>query len=99
MSLKDNLKILCPQFNNYQNDYIELIIDITKEELISYLHITEYNTKYDSLVLQMIQEKLNKAGNEGIESVAFSGISESYESFYSERIVNQIKAKRKIKIL
>lgn len=99
MTLRNKIEILCPQFNNYPSDYIELLIEITKDELINYLHISEYNTKYDGLVLQMIQEKLNKVGDEGIKSIAFSGISESYESFYSDRIVNQIKAKRKVKFI
>lgn len=94
-----NLKFLNKTASKYEDEFLELLIAITQSELTELLHYKEYNSAWDLLVLQMCNEKLNKVGNEGLNSVSFSGVSENYTDFYSASIVKQIQSKRRLRML
>lgn len=94
-----NLQILNKTALKCEYDFLQLLIEITQSELTELLHYKEYNSNWDLLVLQMCNEKLNKLGNEGLDSVSFSGISENYTDFYSASIVKQIQSKRRFRTI
>lgn len=93
------LQVLNKTALKYDVEFLELLIEITQSELTELLHYKEYNSAWDLLVLQMCNEKLNKVGNEGLNSVSFSGVSENYTDFYSASIVKQIQSKRRLRMV
>jgi hypothetical protein len=75
-----------------QDDLIELLIKQAKDFVIMYCGLSEYDSKFDSIVMKMVVEDWNRRGSEGLASRSFSGISESYnEEPYSSVIMTSLK--------
>jgi hypothetical protein len=47
----------------------------------------------------MVIEKYNRMGSEGTTSQSSSGVSASYDSFYSDKIVRMLNKFRKVKMV
>ena len=75
------------------------LISLCKEEARSYCNLLEYNEKLDFIVIQMVIEKYNRIGSEGAISQNSSGISTTYDSFYSEKVVRLLNKHRKVKMI
>ena len=68
-----------------------------KEEAYVYCNLPEYNKKLDNIVVSMVIEKYNRIGSEGTTSQSASGISASYDSFYSDKIVKMLNKHRRVR--
>jgi hypothetical protein len=44
----------------------------------------------------MVIEKYNRLGNEGVQSISYSGINETYESDYSEAVQKLLRSKTRL---
>ena len=93
----DNIKLLLSIIDDTADDLLNTLIAICKEEAYIYCNLPEYNEKLDNIVVFMVIEKYNRIGSEGTESQSASGISATYESFYSEKIVKMLNKHRRVR--
>jgi hypothetical protein len=81
------------------DDLLNTLISICKEEAYVYCNLPEYNNKLDIIVISMVIERYNRIGSEGTISQSASGVSETYDSFYSEKIRRMLNKFRKVKMV
>jgi hypothetical protein len=92
----EKITLLLGDAANGKSDLINVLIDLCKDEAITFCHLDYYSDDLDTIVIQMVIEKFNKIGNEGISSVGFSGVSENILEDYSAPIVRMLRRKRKL---
>lgn len=81
-------------------ELIELLISQAKSFLLLFCNLSEYNSKYDALIIRMVVEDFNKMGSEGVKSKSFNGLSESFgDDPYSPLIMTQLRSFTKIKLI
>lgn len=80
--------------NNSDSLLTELLLQC-EEEAIAITHQTD-SAKLLPIIRLMAVEKYNKLGNEGINSIGYSGITESYKTDYSEQVVRLLKSKTRL---
>ena len=93
----DKIKLLLSILDDTADDLLNTLIAMCKEEAYIYCNLPEYNEKLDNIVVFMVIEKYNRIGSEGTESQSASGISATYESFYSEKIVKMLNKHRRVR--
>lgn len=93
----DKIKLLLGIVDDSKDELIQTIIGICKDEAIDFCNLDEYSTKLNSAVIEMVIERYNKIGTEGVYSNTSSGIREEYNSDYSTPIINKLKKNRKVK--
>jgi len=92
MAQLDTLKTLL-QIDDSQDALLNTLIEQCSAEYLSRTHQDEADA---SIVNAMVIEKYNRLGNEGIQSIGYSGITESYESDYSEAVQKLIRSKTRM---
>lgn len=81
------------------DELLNTLISMCKEEAYIYCNLLEYDDKLDFIVVSMVIEKYNRMGSEGTTSQSSSGVSASYDSFYSDKIVRMLNKFRKVKMV
>ena len=89
----DTLKTILQITDTSQDSLLTALVIQCEEEFCSRTHQEEPT---DSIVDMMVVERYNQLGNEGVASIGYSGISESYESDYSERVQKLIRSKARM---
>ena len=92
MAQIDTLKTLL-QIDDSQDVLLGALIEQCSEE---YLRRTHQSVVDEAIVNAMVTEKFNRLGNEGIQSMSYSGIAESYESDYSAQTTALIRSKTRM---
>ena len=92
MAQIDTLRTLL-QIDESQDVLLGALIDQCSEE---YLRRTHQTVVDEAIVNAMVTERFNRLGNEGIQSIGYSGITESYESDYSEQTRALIRSKTRM---
>ena len=97
----DKIKLLLniKDDDSSQDELLTTLIAICKEEAYIYCNLEEYVDKLDFIIIQMVIEKYNRMGSEGTLSQSSSGVSASYDSFYSDKIVRMLNKFRKVKMV
>ena len=81
-------------------ELIELLISQAKSFLLLFCNLSEYNSKYDPLVIRMVVEDYNRMGSEGVKSKSFNGLSETFnDDPYSPLLMAQLKSYKRLKTL
>lgn len=93
----EKIKLLLGMADDTSDDLLNTLIAMCKEEAYVYCNLEEYNSKLDNIVVSMVIEKYNRIGSEGTTSQSASGISASYESFYSDKIVKMLNKHRRVR--
>lgn len=93
----EKIKLLLGLTTDDKDELIQTIIALCKDEAIDYCNLTEYTTKLDSAVIQMVIEKYNRLGSEGLGSTTSSGINEQYLDGYSNAVIRKLQKNRKVK--
>lgn len=93
----DKIKILLGITDDSKDELLSILIGITKDEAIDFCNLEDYISKLDSAVIQMVIEKYNKLGTEGLTSVSTNGINENYIEGYSESVLSKLRKNRKVK--
>lgn len=93
----DKIKLLLSMTDDTADDLLNTLIAMCKEEAYIYCNLPEYNAKLDNIVVSMVIEKYNRIGSEGSKSQSASGISASYDSFYSDKVVKMLNKHRKVR--
>ena len=92
----NKIKLLLGITATDKDELLNLLIELCKEEAITFCHLDYYDNKLDTVVINMVIEKFNRIGNEGINTVNYSGVSESFIDDYSTPIVRQLKRHRRL---
>ena len=92
MAQIDTLKTLL-QIDDSQDVLLGTLIEQCSEE---YLRRTHQSVADEAVVNAMVMERYNKLGTEGVQSISYSGISESYDSDYSEATQKLIRSKTRL---
>ena len=95
----DKIKLLLSMTDDTADDLLNTLISMCKEEAYIYCNLPEYNTKLDNIVISMVIEKYNRIGSEGSISQSASGISATYDSFYSDKVVRLLNKFRKVRMV
>ena len=93
----DKIKLLLSMNDDTADDLLNTLISMRKEEAYIYCNLPEYSQKLDNIVVCMVIEKYNRIGSEGSTSQSASGISATYDSFYSEKIVKMLNKHRRVR--
>ncbi|WP_069999442.1 phage head-tail connector protein [Cellulosilyticum sp. I15G10I2] len=96
MELLEQIKLLS---DNKNDALINLLITKTKKEIETITKLT-YIEAMDNVLVDIVIVKLNRKGNEGINSISASGMSESYSDKYPQYINAQLdKFIKRVKLL
>lgn len=82
-----------------KDELLEYLISDAEHFVCSYCRCSNYNSEFDTVVVKMVLEDYNKLGLEGVQSRSFSGLSESYNSNYSDDIYALLKTFRRVIVL
>lgn len=95
----DKLKLLLNIPDDTQDELLQVLISLCKDEAFNYCNLPEYSTKLDGAVIQMVIERYNRIGSEGAIQQSSSGASITYDSFYSEKVRWMLNKHRKVKMI
>ena len=95
----EKIKLLLSISDDATDELLNTLISMCKEEAYIYCNLLEYDDKLDFIVVSMVIEKYNRMGSEGTLSQSSSGVSASYDSFYSDKIVRMLNKFRKVKMV
>lgn len=94
----DQIKLLLG--SDVNDELIELLISQAQSFLLLFCNLTEYTSKYDSLIVRMVIEDYNRLGSEGVKSKSFNGLSETFgDDPYSSLVMTQLKSYKRLKTL
>ena len=93
MAQIDTLKTLLQIEDTSQDTLLTTLIEQCEAEYLSRTHQTEPD---GTVVNAMVVERFNRLGNEGVQSIGYSGINETYESDYSEATQKLIRSKTRL---
>lgn len=94
----ERIKLLLHKENDDSVDELLLtLIALCKEEAYIYCNLPEYDAALDYIVIQMVIERYNRMGSEGTTEQRTSGITETYDSFYSQKVERMLNKHRKVK--
>lgn len=95
----EKLKLLLGIQDDEQDELLQVLISLCKDEAYVYCNLPEYNSKLDGAVIQMAIERYNRIGSEGAIQQASSTVSMTYDSFYSEKVRWMLNKNRKVKMI
>lgn len=95
----DRLKLLLNIESDEFDELLGVIIALCKDEAYVYCNLPEYDEKLNTVVLQMAIERYNRLGSEGATAQSSSGVSMTYDSFYSEKVRWMLNKHRKVKMI
>jgi len=93
MAQIDTLKTLLQIEGSARDSVLEAILEQCKAE---YLLRTHQSTVDNDIVTAMSVERYNKLGNEGVQSLNYSGIQETYFSDYSAGVTAMLRSKTRM---
>lgn len=93
----EKIKLLLSIVGDSADDLLFTLIAMCKEDAYVYCNLEEYNSKLDNIVVSMVIERYNRIGSEGTTNQSASGISATYESFYSDKIVKMLNKHRRVR--
>lgn len=93
----DKIKILLGITDDSKDEVLSIFINMAKNYATVYCNLYDYDSKLDSIVIEMVIERYNKVGTEGVYKVTSSGVNETYISGYSPIIMRQLMKYRKVK--
>ena len=96
----EKVKLLLGLMNDdSQDELLTTLIAMCKEEAYIYCNLPEYNKKLDGAVVDMVVERYNRIGSEGAAQQSSSGVSMTYDSFYSDKVRWKLNKNRKVKMI
>lgn len=79
-------------------ELIGTLISLCKDEAYVYCNLEAYDRKLDPVVIDMVIERFNRLGAEGVNKKSTSGVAESYYGNYSVRVTRHLNKFRKVKL-
>lgn len=81
------------------DELLQVLISLCKEEAYNYCNFEEYDEVLDYIIIQMVIERYNRIGSEGATNQSSSGVSNEYDSFYSDKVVKMLNKHRRMRTL
>ena len=97
MALLEKIKVLRGIQGDDKDTLLNYLIEDCKADAVDYCNLAEYKDSLDPVVTQMVLERYNRSGNEGVQAVSYSGVSETYGDDYSARVYKALKKHRRLK--
>lgn len=76
---------------------LETLIELCKAEAVAYCNLDEFIPELEPAAIQMVIERYNKLGYEGLDSQSGSNISLSFVDGYSKPTYRMLQKYRKIR--
>lgn len=95
----DKIKLLLNILTDEFDELLNVLIALCKDEAYVYCNLQEYDSKLDGAVIQMVIERYNRIGSEGATQQSSSGVSMTYDSFYSDKVRWMLNKHRKVKMI
>ena len=93
----ERIKLLLSIADDEQDELLSTLIVLCQEEAYIYCNLEEYDSKLDFIVTQMVIERFNRIGSEGLVSQNHSGVSSAYTNFYSDKVMRFLNKHRKVR--
>lgn len=93
----DRIKLLLNRTDDSEDELLQTLIALCKEEAYTYCNLGEYGSILDYIVIQMVIERYNRIGSEGATSQSYSGVSTNYDSFYSDKVTKMLNKHRRLR--
>lgn len=93
----DKIKLLLGLTTDDKDELILVLISICKDQATTYCNLEEYSESLNSAVIEMVIERYNHIGTEGVKKTTSSGVSEELSQEYSISILRQLRKYRKVK--
>ena len=96
----ERIKLLLNKFDVDDENFerlLQTLITLCEDEATAYCNLDEYDDAMDYVVVQMVIERYNRMGSEGATEQKSSGVTTTYDSFYSEKVRKLLNKHRKIK--
>ena len=78
--LLNRVKVLLGISSNDNTELLNEIIELTKSKILNYIDKTELPEELEFVLVELIIQRYNKVGSEGIASESVDGKSVSYEA-------------------
>lgn len=85
--------------NDTKDDLLITLIGLARDEATEYCNLLEYTEKLDPAVINMVIERYNRIGAEGLTSASSHNIQEHYINGYSSSVINKLNRHRRIRML
>lgn len=95
----DKIKLLLGLTNDDKDELLSALITLCKDEAADYCHFAEYSNKLDSAVISMVIERYNKLGEEGIQQISSSSVTDVYIDGYSQVVMKKLNANRRVRFI
>lgn len=100
MTTIERIKIKLGQTDNADIDSVlEVYLDDARHDFLAYCGRSDIPHAAMGLIEDMAIAKYNQRGNEGLASQSYSGISESYQTAYSDTTKVALNRWRKLRVL
>ena len=93
----EKIQLLINQYG--QDDLLSLLIEMCKDDAISFCNLEEYTEDLDNTVIKMVVERYNKIGFEGLSAQGDSGVSNSFVDGYSDEVKRALIKHRKMRVV
>lgn len=94
----EQLKALLGAGHTFTEDQMIAAVAIASSEVQTYCR-RDLDAELEAVVVQIAIIKLNRLGTEGVATLSYSGVSESYLDGYPAHIQAVLKTKRKLRVL
>ena len=75
------------------------LLNCAKAYIAGYCRLHDYDERLDHVCLMMAAEDYDRLNAEGVDRRNFSGVYESYRDGYSEHIMAELKAARRLAVI
>ena len=93
----EKIQLLINQYG--QDDLLSLLIEMCKDDAVSFCNLEEYTEDLDNTVIKMVVERYNKIGFEGLSAQGDSGVSNSFVDGYSDEVKRALIKHRKMRVV
>ena len=99
MTILQRVKIKLGITDDTQDEVLTLYIEDAENDFMAYTGWKYVPAAAQYIIEGMVAGKHNSAGNEGLASQSYSGVSESYLTDYPEETKSQLNKFRKVRFL
>lgn len=95
----ENIKLLLGISDNSKDGLITYLINITQQKVLNYCGMPELPAELENVVVELVIQRYNQIGSEGLQSESYSGIRQDWLNDFTPEIKAQLSRYRKVKFL
>jgi len=82
-----------------KDNILTILLDLATEDLKALCNRDDVPTGTSNIIIQMVLERYNRLGTEGLTAQSFSGASENFSDGYSAQVLSGLARYRKARFL